>query len=183
MIGVSRLFLDFYLVDTELDGAMGTIVQCNFLHFGIFLFLACNILFVGVSLCSAPREDHWSLEHITWNWEQTRENMKENWAFVKEKLVAFFKGRGRYDMLSKDPSKTTTGSEKTELSEQSKPDYGSFRSEHKSTTFDDFDWQAEYASATNVKAAQLAEQRFHRYNWLAALILLSTISILIIVFR
>jgi hypothetical protein len=244
MLAFARLFLDFYLIEIELEGALAIIFQCNFLHFGVFLFLACSFMFVVVSLCSTQREDLWALDHITWNWQQTQQTLLDALESIRQKNP-FQTKRGsiisepdrlkperrdsglkqakqEQDELegknnkekNKDteqkkaienmennntkendankekintriPTDTETASltKNVEDNEGNDVRYNSYGSIHKSSTFDDFDWHTEHVSATSVKQAHLADLRFHRYNWVAALILLGTISVLIVVFR
>ncbi len=72
VLGISRLVLEVFKSDLDENGILIKIVNINFLHFAILLFIICSAILIIVSLLT--QKDEKNLEHITVNWSKKKKS-------------------------------------------------------------------------------------------------------------
>jgi hypothetical protein len=105
VVGGLRLILELIFVDSSDDNMFLTVfVRSNYLHFGLFSFIACTILLVAISyLTGKPDIDPQLLDKITWNWD------KQICCFTRNKYVEVKdEDQPQIEDLQKPPVVSTT---------------------------------------------------------------------------
>jgi len=73
IVGALRLILDIIYVNQDVSGNLflQLFVKSNFLHFCIFSFFFCVIVFTLVSMGTSPKDER-DISKVTWDWEKSR---------------------------------------------------------------------------------------------------------------
>lgn len=70
ILGVGRLLLEVFKSDISSNSTLMKIVEINFLHFAIILFVICSLIFVVVS--AMTQSESKNVDHITVKWTEKR---------------------------------------------------------------------------------------------------------------
>jgi len=161
IVGALRLILDIIYVNQDVSGNLflQLFVKSNFLHFCIFSFFFCVIVFTLVSMGTSPKDER-DISKVTWDWEKSR--------------ILCCKKRNVYLNM---PDKETADTHSTPNNQTEKSTLKENETDVTQVPLEETKPLEEDAILQNLN--QKEDHPFHRANWIAAILLLVIIVILI----